>query len=455
LKKKYLSNLAVFSLIFLVSLLLFSFSSLAAIPGDFNADGKVDFEDLMIFALAYGSTPSDTNWNPSCDLLSDSVIDFEDLMLFAMNYGGFEQHAIWTVMVYMCGDNNLDYYAWYDLNQMQSVGSTGDVNIVTQVDPHTSCSGTYRYHITGADPGASYPLYPDDIVQSLSEQNMADPSVLNNFVSWAMNYYPAEKYLLILWDHGEGWRGENTLTRGIIIDETSGDDYMTMADLVQGLEGIPDSIDIIGFDACLMQMAEVYYEIASSSGTYLPCYGVGSQASEWANGWPYDTILTYLTVNPSMSESELCETIVNNYINNCGSYGTMSALNFCSGINPSEVINCTNSFANALMNSSYQSEISLARLSAQSYDSPDYKDLYHFAKIIYDNVPDCQNEAQPVMNMVDDVVFANQYTGIGLDNSHGLSIYLPDSPGEYEDNYNFLQFAIDTQWDEFLKSPAS
>jgi len=59
------------------------------------------------------------------------------------------------------------------------------------------------------------------------------------------------------------------------------------------------------------------------------------------------------------------------------------------------------------------------------------------------------------MNMVDDVVFANQYTGIGLDNSHGLSIYLPDIPGDYEDNYNFLQFAIDTQWDEFLKSPAS
>jgi hypothetical protein len=64
-----------------------SFPSLATTSGDFNSDGKVDFEDLMIFALAYGSTPSDDNWNPSCDLLYDSVIDFEDLMLFAMNYG--------------------------------------------------------------------------------------------------------------------------------------------------------------------------------------------------------------------------------------------------------------------------------------------------------------------------------------------------------------------------------
>jgi Leucine-rich repeat (LRR) protein len=69
------------------SLLLFSSTSLAHIPGDFNLDGQVDFEDLMIFALAYGSTPSSSNWDTRCDLHPDNHIDFEDLMLFAMNYG--------------------------------------------------------------------------------------------------------------------------------------------------------------------------------------------------------------------------------------------------------------------------------------------------------------------------------------------------------------------------------
>ena len=70
------------------------------ILGDFGSadngppDCKVDFEDLMIFALAYGSTSSDPNWNPVCDiagpdgsLTPDGVIDFEDLMIFAMHYG--------------------------------------------------------------------------------------------------------------------------------------------------------------------------------------------------------------------------------------------------------------------------------------------------------------------------------------------------------------------------------
>ena len=80
-------------IILLSCLILFSITSLALIPGDFGSagggppDGVVDFEDLMIFAMAYGATSADANWNPNCDLYPDGVIDFEDLMVFAMNYG--------------------------------------------------------------------------------------------------------------------------------------------------------------------------------------------------------------------------------------------------------------------------------------------------------------------------------------------------------------------------------
>jgi hypothetical protein len=72
---------------------------ITSLLGDFGGpdgypDCVVDFEDLMIFAMAYGSTPVDSHWNPVCDiagpngsLVPDGVIDFEDLMIFAMNYG--------------------------------------------------------------------------------------------------------------------------------------------------------------------------------------------------------------------------------------------------------------------------------------------------------------------------------------------------------------------------------
>jgi parallel beta-helix repeat protein len=81
-------------MILFVFFFLFFATSLALIPGDFGSanngppDGVVDFEDLMIFAMAYGSTPSDANWNEVCDIAGpDGVIDFEDLMIFAMHYG--------------------------------------------------------------------------------------------------------------------------------------------------------------------------------------------------------------------------------------------------------------------------------------------------------------------------------------------------------------------------------
>jgi hypothetical protein len=94
-KQKYL----LLTIILFMCLFLFSTPSLALIPGDFGSagggppDGCVDFEDLMIFAMAYGSTPADANWNPLCDIAGqgsttpDGVVDFEDLMIFAMHYG--------------------------------------------------------------------------------------------------------------------------------------------------------------------------------------------------------------------------------------------------------------------------------------------------------------------------------------------------------------------------------
>ena len=87
------SSLFLKVIILFIFLFLFSTPSLAFIPGDFGStegptpDGVVDFEDLMIFALAYGSTEGDANWNPDCDIYPDGIIDFEDLMIFALHYG--------------------------------------------------------------------------------------------------------------------------------------------------------------------------------------------------------------------------------------------------------------------------------------------------------------------------------------------------------------------------------
>ena len=455
-KQKYL----LLSMALFFFLILFSTTSFALIPGDFGSadngppDGCVDFEDLMIFAMAYGSTPSDPNWNPICDiagpsgsLIPDGTIDFEDLMIFAMHYGECEK-AAWTVMVYMDGDNNLENSAWNDLSEMESVGSKNNVNMLVQLDPYND-SKTYRYYVTGTEEGFVSPYYPSDIVETLPEQNMADPATLANFVNWATSNYSAENYLLVLWDHGGGWRDRNILTKGVIWDDTD-EDYMTMAELAQGLMLVNEHIDIIGFDACLMQMIEVAYEIVTGL-TDPPNYMVGSQELEWGDGWPYNDILNHLTDNPAMNEATLCETIVNDYINYCGSPATLSALYINNEV-AGGVLDTINSFANALINSSQQSEIATARSTAQSYTYyPEYKDLYDFAQIIYNNVPDCQTQAQAIIDLVNTMVIAEAHIG-EVENSHGLSIFLPDNSSGYDSNYDSLRFTVDTQWDDFLKS---
>jgi len=364
--------------------------------------------------------------------------------------------AEWTVMVYMSGDNTLDSAAWNDLGEMEDVGSTGQVRIVAQLDPYTpsSCTGTYRYYVTGtAAQGTSYPEYPADIVDSLSEQDMADPSVLGNFVNWATTNYPADHYLLVFWDHGGGWREEGMINKGVMVDDTSGT-FMDMVDLADALDLINEHIDIIGFDACLMQMIEVAYQIESSV-TDVPDYMVGSEDSEWNDGWPYDDFLSHLTSNPTMSAATLGETIVDDYVNSGPTNATLSLIDLNDFSSIADPI--FTAFQIALKGSTHQTKIAAARVLAQNYAySNNYRirDIYDFAERIYMlGVYDCQAEANAVMNFVDNVVVYEGWVGPDVANSHGLSIYLPDDKFEYDSAYDTLLFNVDTNWQSFLESP--
>jgi hypothetical protein len=59
----------------------------ASIPGDINGDGKVNLEDLVILAKAYGSTPGAPTWNPNADINGDGVVGSLDLAVLAQHYG--------------------------------------------------------------------------------------------------------------------------------------------------------------------------------------------------------------------------------------------------------------------------------------------------------------------------------------------------------------------------------
>ena len=157
-------------------------------------------------------------------------------------------------------------------------------------------------------------------VQDLGEVNMADERTLVDFVTWAMKTYPADKYALIMSDHGMGWPGgfsdpdpqarehvdtplSQRLGNMMYLNEL--DAALTEIRRQTGL----DKFELVGLDACLMSDLAVYTALAPHAH-----YAVASQETEPALGWAYTGILDRLAANPAMTGADLGNVVVDTYI---------------------------------------------------------------------------------------------------------------------------------------------
>src|SRR5665648_825184 len=362
----------------------------------------------------------------------------------------------WTVMVYLDADNNLESAGIDDINEMEMVGSTGDVNIVVQADripgydiSNSDWTNTRRYYIT-----QDFDLVQinSQLKSDLGELNMGAPQTLIDFTDWATTNYPAKKYLLVIWNHGGGFRSLS-LTKDIAWDYTSGGDRITMSELEYALSAIStqmgEKIDVVGMDACLMAMTEVAYQIKDYADIL-----VTSEDSEPFNGWPYDTILGELVGNSLISSEQLAVDIVDKYIFSYP-YGNVTQ----SAIDLSYMDTLTSQLSNlafAIMNDSLtlKSKYILASASSQYYDDWDFIDLYDFCNqlLVYSNSLEVKNIALNVQQTLNNAVIKSGYSGGSVSGSKGLSIYFPWYYAYNSNKYNSTNFAQDTFWDEMLLS---
>jgi len=371
----------------------------------------------------------------------------------------------WTVMVYLDADNNLESAGIDDINEMEMVGSTSEVNIVVQIDrvPYSVLASsnqgyaddtsngnwttTRRYYITqDFDPI----LINSPLKIDLVELNMGDPQTLVDFASWAAINYPAKKYLLVIWNHGGGFRSLN-LAKDIAWDDTNGGDKITMPELEDALSMISaqigKNIDLVGMDACLMAMTEVAYQIKDYADIL-----VTSEESEPEGGWPYDTILSQLTSNPSLTPTQLATNIVDDYIFTYPTtYVTQSAIDL------SYMDTLTGQLSNLAFGimsdfSTPKYQYILAAASSQHYSDYDFIDLYDLCNNIFDhsNSLEIKNMAIIIQQTLNSAVIKSGYSGVGVSRSRGLSIYFPYY--YYDSYYNNTNFAQDTSWNEMLLS---
>ena len=231
---------------------------------------------------------------------------------------GAAQLRDWTVLVYMNGDNNLEPFALRDFREMAHVGSNSEVTVVVQLDrigkyvspspEEPSWTDTKRFLIRkGSKPLASEALI------NLGEINMGDPKALEDFVRWGRKSYPAKRYALVIWDHGQGFRdvadapplnapfrsSSGAPHRSVSDDDTDGDKLFNSEVTAALQSALGDGkLDVLGFDACLMAMIETAYAMRDVSH-----YMVGSEELEPGDGWQYDDVLQKLQHDPRRGHS--------------------------------------------------------------------------------------------------------------------------------------------------------
>jgi hypothetical protein len=79
-----------------------------SIPGDVNADRKVDLKDVYACGKAFGSIPSHPRWSPNCDINNDGKVDLKDYYKTCQAYGRFWSLPFNALSVYATSPHMAD-----------------------------------------------------------------------------------------------------------------------------------------------------------------------------------------------------------------------------------------------------------------------------------------------------------------------------------------------------------
>jgi len=355
--------------------------------------------------------------------------------------------ARWTMIFFLSGDNIMEAYCEKDVTEMKKIGSTPEVNIVVLQD-HERKPAQKLYIKKGSA----------DILDEYKKIDTGDHKELVKFVKWAIEKYPADHYMIGLWQHGGMWhhRGGNLIPLRICYDDGSANN-ITASELGEALKQIKDfsgkNIDILGMDCNLSQTMENCYEVRE-----LADFIVSSEENVPSNGWPYDLILEGITKNPHMKPDALAAFIVNavheKYSKGSESV-TQSAID-CSKLN--ETVKKLDAMADVLIEKLEDEKIKAAlnqgAASVHTYAVDDYCDLVHFCRLLKSGVKD-EKIVKAAGEVIDSVtsgplklVIENKTSNESVKYSEGISIYLPKS--RVSAKYGNNDFGK-PRWTDFIK----
>ena len=355
-----------------------------------------------------------------------------------------------TLLVYMCG-TDLQDAGCEDLVEMAEVEAGDAINMVVLA------GGAKEWDLEDLKGNRrTLAVIRDGYFESLEDwgkASMGSPDSLEEFLRYGLTEYPADRTIVVLWDHGAGSEG------GVCFDETANDDGLTIAEMNSVLNKLDQSvpgyhINIFGCDACMMAT----YEMAAMLSHHDIGYYVASEELEPGTGWYYTAWLDLLKNDPDLSDTDLCGAIIESYMdeglkNDPDDYLTLSAVDLSK---MSALETRMEQFASVM-----SGQIDSGNISAIRRGRSRMYTFGSFADGSWDMVDlgtaldayaqfDSETAANVKRSLSEAVILSNQTANLGT--CSGLSILIPqdttESFDEYKDGFDLSD--VIPNWVDFV-----
>ena len=321
-----------------------------------------------------------------------------------------------TILVYICGTDleSRNAMATRDIQEMTKANISDKVNLIL----YTGGCKRWQNNVMSSSKNQVFQVVNGSLrkLAETSAQPMTDPATLQSFLEFGRDNFPADRNILIFWDHGGG------SVSGYGYDEKNGGGSMSLGKINSALKNVGQKYDFIGFDTCLLATVENALMLSSYSD-----YMIASEETEPGIGWYYTDWLSMLSKNTSVPTLDLGKKIIDDFVSACasqcrGQQTTLSMVDLAelgSTLGP-DFKSFSQDTQELIQNDSYK-QVSSARNSTREFAKStgiDQIDLVHFAKNMGTEAGD---------RLAATLLSAVKYnrTSSNMTNAYGLSAYFP------------------------------
>ena len=330
-----------------------------------------------------------------------------------------------TILVYICGSDleSESGEASTDIREMLSsgIGNSGAVSVLLATGGSSKWSGygissrsVQYYRLDGSNPV---------LLQDVGQRSMGDARTLNDFLRFGISSSPANRYILIIWDHGGG------PVYGVCNDENYQDESLSLAELKTGLtDGLQgNKLDVIAFDCCLMNCVDLCSDLYGIAD-----YSVVSQELVSGTGLNYDEWMGPVVSNPGISSEQIAQLMAETYVqeNSRGRNASTATMTVVDSGKMAAVMQAANDFSASLTGLMSTNLAGVVRLRNQltsfgeflDYDASDLVDVSDMCDAFSALLP---QESAALKQAAQQAVCYNYTTTDIANYAHGMSFFMP------------------------------